>query len=103
MEEHLAAGQDVLLEIDVQGALEVRKDFRDNALLVFVKPPSREEQRRRLLARGEDDAAEIERRLAAAETEEAHAGQFDVVVVNDDVGTAVDEVAGSLESRRSAQ
>jgi guanylate kinase len=103
VEERLAAGQDVLLEIDVQGALEVRKDFPGNALLVFVKPPSREEQRRRLVARGEDDAAEIERRLAAAETEEAQAGRFDVVVVNDDVGSAVDEVAGSLESRRSAQ
>jgi guanylate kinase len=103
VEEHLAAGEDVLLEIDVQGALEVRKDFPGNALLVFVKPPSREEQRRRLVARGEDDTAEIERRLAAAETEEAQAEQFDVVVVNDDVGSAVDEVAGSLESRRSAQ
>jgi guanylate kinase len=103
VEEHLAAGQDVLLEIDVQGALEVRRDFPDQALLVFVKPPSREEQRRRLLARGEDDTAEIERRLAAAETEEAHASQFDVVVVNDDVDAAVDEVAGSLQSRRSAQ
>ena len=70
---------------------------------MFVKPPSREEQRRRLVARGEDDAAEIERRLAAAATEEAQAGEFDVVVVNDDVDTAVGEVAGSLRSRRSAQ
>jgi guanylate kinase len=103
VEEHLAAGQDVLLEIDVQGALAARTEFPNHALLVFVKPPSREEQRRRLIARGEDDAAEIERRLAAAATEEAQADQFDVVVVNDDIGTAVDEVAGSLESRRSAQ
>ena len=101
--DQLQAGQDVLLEIDVQGALETRKEFPHNALLVFVKPPSRDEQRRRLVARGEDDAAEIERRLAAAETEEAQAGQFDVVVVNDDVGAAVDEVAGSLKTRRSAQ
>ncbi len=52
VEDHLAAGQDVLLEIDVQGALEARKEFPDHALLVFVKPPSREEQRRRLVARG---------------------------------------------------
>ncbi len=102
VEEHLAAGQDVLLEIDVQGALAVREEFPD-ALLVFVRPPSREEQRRRLVERGVDDPAEIERRLAAAATEEAHAGEFDAVVVNDDVDAAVDEVAGILMSRRSAQ
>ena len=102
VEEHLAAGQDVLLEIDVQGALAVREQFPD-ALLVFVRPPSREEQRRRLVERGVDDRAEIERRLAAAATEEAYAGDFDAVVVNDDVDAAVDEVAGILMSRRSAQ
>jgi guanylate kinase len=102
VEEHLAAGQDVLLEIDVQGALAVREAFPDAALLVFVRPPSREEQRRRLVERGVDDPAEIERRLAGAAAEEAYAGEFDAVVVNDDVDTAVDEVAGILMSRRSA-
>ncbi|MEX1009580.1 MAG: guanylate kinase [Acidimicrobiia bacterium] len=99
-EEHLAAGQDVVLEIDVQGALAVKRAFPD-ALLVFVKPPSREEQHRRLIARGVDDPAEIERRLAAAEAEEAKAYAFDAVVVNDDVDTAVSEVAGILNSHRA--
>jgi guanylate kinase len=103
VEEHLAAGQDVMLEIDVQGALAVREAFPDAALLVFVRPPSREEQRRRLVERGVDDPAEIERRLAAAATEEAQAGAFDAVVVNDDVDAAVDRVAGTLMSRRLAQ
>jgi guanylate kinase len=102
VEEHLAAGQDVLLEIDVQGAQAVQEAFPD-ALLVFVRPPSRDEQRRRLVERGVDDPAEIERRLAAAATEEAYAGDFDAVVVNDDVDAAVDEVAGILMSRRAAQ
>jgi guanylate kinase len=102
VEEHLAAGHDVVLEIDVQGALAVKQAHPD-AVLVFVKPPSREEQRRRLVARGVDDPAEIERRLAAAETEEAEARSFDAVVVNDDVDTAVSEVAGILEHRRSTQ
>ena len=99
LEERLGQGGDAVLEIDGQGALAVREEFPD-ALLVFVRPPSRDEQRRRLLARGVDEPGEIERRLAAAEAEEARMDQFDAVVVNDDVGTAVAEVAGILESRR---
>jgi guanylate kinase len=99
VDEHLGAGFDVVLEIDVQGAEAVRQAYPD-ALLVFVKPPSRAEQRRRLVARGVDDPAEIERRLAAAEAEEARARDFDAVVVNDDVDRAVGEVAGILASRR---
>ena len=100
--EHLAAGDDVLLEIDVKGALAVRQAFPE-ALLVFVKPPSREEQRRRVIERGADSPEEIERRLAAADAEEAHADEFDAVVVNDDVGAAVDRVAGILNARRSGR
>jgi guanylate kinase len=100
VEAHLAAGHDVVLEIDVQGALAVKQAHPD-AVLVFVKPPSREEQRRRLVARGVDDPSEIERRLAAAETEEAEARSFDAVVVNDDVDTAVTEVAGILNAHRA--
>ncbi len=102
VEEMLAAGRDVVLEIDVQGALAVRGAFPD-ALLVFVRPPSRAEQRRRLELRGRDDPAAIERRLAAADAEERAAEQFDAVVVNDDVDTAVARVAGILGGRRAAQ
>jgi guanylate kinase len=99
VEEHLAAGDDVILELDVHGAMAVRRSFPD-ALLVFVKPPSREAQRQRLVARGHDDPAAIERRLAEAEREEALASQFDAVVVNDDVNRAIDEVAAILSARR---
>ncbi len=102
VEAHLAAGDDVLLELDVQGALAVREVFPD-ALLVFVKPPSREVQRQRLLARdGNRDPAVADRRLARAEAEEALADRFDAVVVNDDLSRAVGEVAAILESRRKA-
>ena len=101
VEQHLAAGDDVLLEVDVQGALAVREKYPD-AVLVFVKAPSREEQRRRLLERGRDDPEAIERRLAQAETEEAAADRFDAVVVNDDAGRAVQEVAAILEVHREA-
>ncbi len=99
-EEHLAAGDDVLLEVDVQGALTVRERFPD-AVLVFVKPPSWDELRRRIWARGDANVADVERRLSAAEAEEAHAGEFDAVVVNDDVDTAVTEVAGILNAHRA--
>ena len=101
VEEHLAAGRDVLLEIDVQGALAVREAFPE-AVLVFVRPPSREVQRERLLGRGQDDPEAVERRLAAAEAEEALADDFDHVVVNDDAGRAAEELAAILETHRRA-
>ncbi len=100
LEAHLAAGDDVLLELDVKGALAIRKQ-KPEAVLVFVKPPSREEQRRRLEARGTDSLEAIERRLDGAEVEEAVAAtDFDAIIVNDDIGTAVDQLAAILESRR---
>jgi guanylate kinase len=101
IETWLAAGDDVLLEVDVQGALRV-KEALPEALLVFVKAPSREEQRRRILDRGHDSPEAVERRLAEAETEERIADEyFDAVVVNDVPERAADEVAGILAGRRS--
>ena len=100
IDEHLDAGQDVLLELDVQGARAVKAAYPD-ALLVFVKPPSREEQRDRLFARDpEADPDALERRLDEAEAEERAASDFDAVVVNDDLSRAVDEVAAILRGRR---
>ena len=101
VDERLEAGDDVLLEVDVQGALAVREKYPD-ALLVFVMAPSRDEQRRRLLERGQDDAAAIERRLAQAEQEEQAADRFDAEIVNDDADRAAREVAAILESHREA-
>ncbi len=95
VEERLAAGVDVLLEIDVQGALTVKREFPE-AVLVFVKPPSPAELRRRLIGRGTESPADLDARLAAAAEEEARAGEFDVVVVNDDLERVVAEVAGIL-------
>jgi guanylate kinase len=97
----LAEGHDVLLELDVHGALAAREALPD-ALLVFVRAPSPEEQRRRIEERGADDPEAVERRLARAEAEEAIAeSQFDAVIVNDDVGRAVTELAAIVEGRRS--
>jgi guanylate kinase len=102
VDEHLAAGDDVLLEVDVQGALAVREKYPD-AVLVFVKAPSRDEQRRRLLERGQDYPEAVERRLAVAEAEEGAADRFDAVVVNDDADRAARDVAAILEIHREAR
>lgn len=102
VEEHLGAGDDVLLEVDVQGALAVKENYPD-AVLVFIRAPSREEQRRRLVARRQDDPEAIERRLAQADAEEALADRFDAVVVNDDPDRAAGEVAAILSAYREAR
>jgi len=99
VEERLAAGGDVVLEIDVQGALAVRDAFPD-AVLVFVRAPSREVQKARLLTRDPDaDPEALERRLAVAAAEEAQADQFDLVVVNDDLPSAVAQVETARRAR----
>jgi guanylate kinase len=101
IEEHLAAGDDVVLEVDVQGARAVRERYPD-ALLLFVKPPSREEQRARLFARDPGAAPDaLERRLDLAEAEEREAADFDAVIVNDDLSRAVAEVTAILKARRT--
>ncbi len=97
----LAAGHDVLLELDVHGALATRAVLPD-ALLVFIRAPSAQEQRRRIEERGADDPEAVERRLARAAAEEAIAAeQFDAVIVNDDVGRATAELAAIVEARRN--
>jgi len=93
VESLLAQGRDVLLEIDWQGARQVRERFsRGNGLQVisvFILPPSRAELERRLRTRASDDAAAIARRLADSREEIAHAGDFDFILVNDDFATAL--------------
>jgi len=102
IDEHVAAGDDVLLELDVQGARAVRSEYPD-AVLVFVKPPSRADQRERLFARDPDaDPDALERRLDQAEAEEREASDFDAIVVNDDLDRAIAEVAAILRARRES-
>ena len=96
LERELAAGRDAILEIDVQGAAQVRERVPD-AVLVFLAPPSREELIRRLLARGTERGPDLDRRLAEVDHELAQQGRFDEVVVNDTVDRAVAELADILE------
>jgi guanylate kinase len=100
VEGQLAAGRDVVLEIDVQGAAQVRDRVPD-ALLVFLLPPSFEELETRLRSRGTETEDRIRRRLHTAEWELQQSGWFDHVVVNDDVERAADEVAAIIERSRS--
>jgi guanylate kinase len=102
VESRLAAGEDVLMEVDVQGAMAIR-DLMPEALLVFLRAPSRDVQERRLIARGTDDADQLTRRMAEAEAEEALADRFDAVVVNEDADAAASEVAAILGARRVAR
>ena len=90
-----AEGRDVILEIDVQGARQVRRQAPE-AILVFLAPPSLEELGRRLRSRGTEDEAQIERRLEAASREMDDRSRFDHVVVNDDVERAAREIAAIL-------
>ena len=82
IEERIAQGSDVILEIDFQGALQIKQTFT-NAVLIFILPPSWEELRSRLERRGEDSAEVIEMRLKNAATEMAQAHQFDFVIINE--------------------
>lgn len=95
--EALAEGRVVILEIDVQGARQVRERMPE-ATLVFLAPPDLETLRQRLAARGTEDAEAIADRLEAARAELAETGWFDHVVVNDDVDTAVAEIARILDT-----
>ena len=89
--EQLAAGNDVLLEIDWQGAQQVRACFPE-AIGVFILPPSMEVLTERLTGRGTDSADVISRRLAAAQAEMRHVGEFDYVIINDQLAQALDDL-----------
>ena len=91
VEEALAAGRPALLEIDLQGARQVRASL-PGALFVFLSPPSWDELVRRLVGRGTETAEERERRLDTARLEMAAEPEFDVTIVNDDVHRATDEL-----------
>ena len=95
VDQRLAAGVPVLLEIDLAGARQVRAAMPD-ARFVFLAPPSWDELVRRLVGRGTEGAAERERRLATARVELAAEPEFDHVVVNDDVRRATDELVALM-------
>jgi guanylate kinase len=95
----LAQGKDVLLEIDWQGAEQVRARMRDT-VSIFILPPSRAELERRLRSRASDSEETILRRLADVRRDLEHAAEFDYIVVNDNFDSALDEICSIVEHRR---
>ena len=99
VERALARGEDVLLEIEVQGALQVKEKVPE-AVLIFLVPPSLSELKRRLVYRGTDDPEKIQRRLSQAEREIQNAHRFDYIVVNDVLEEAVADFLAILTAER---
>ena len=91
VEQQLQLGKDVILEIEIQGALKIKQNF-PNALLLFVMPPDVAELKKRLVGRGTETLDVIEKRLMRAKEESAGIEEYDYIVINDDLEQCVDEV-----------
>ena len=98
VEDTLAAGEDVILEIDWQGAAQVRQLFADSTS-IFILPPSKQALRERLNNRGQDDSAVIEKRIAAATEEMSHYIEADFMVVNDDFEVALNQLMAIVSAQ----
>ena len=99
IQDRLARGEDVVLEIDWQGALQIKRLF-EHTVLIFILPPSWDELRQRLLRRGEDNPETIEQRMANARDEVAHARHFDFVIINSLFETALFDLKTVVHSQR---
>ena len=98
VERQREAGQNVVFDVDVKGGVNIKRYYGDEALSIFIQPPSIDELRRRLTGRGTDTPEAIEERLAKAEYELTFAPQFNHVVINDDLETAKQETLQLVES-----
>jgi guanylate kinase len=97
--DEIEAGHDILLEIDWQGASQVKRHFPD-AVSVFILPPSLSALRNRLNNRGQDNQEVIEKRMAAACDDISHAGEFDYIIVNDDFDQALQDLTAVIKASR---
>ena len=99
VEEQRMAGKDVILEIEIQGALKVKEKFPDT-LLIFITPPSAEELRNRLIGRGTETMDVIESRLSRAKEEAEGIESYDYLIVNDELEVCVDELQSVIQSEK---
>ena len=100
VEESLGEGLDIILEIDIQGALQVKERY-PGALLVFIAPPSKRELEKRLIIRGTDSQEVIVRRLQSAAGEMKLASRYDYIVINDEVSKAVYKIRAILTAEKA--
>ncbi len=100
VEKQLASGRDVILEIEIQGALRIKEQYPD-ALLLFITPPSAEELKRRLTNRGTESAEVIEARLKRAAEEAEGVEAYDYIVVNDDLEACTERLHQLIEAQHS--
>jgi len=96
VEEKLAAGKNVVFDVDVKGGINIKRYYGDDALSIFIQPPSIDVLRERLIRRGTDEMKQIEERLSKASYEMSFAPQFDRILVNDDLETAKQEAVALL-------
>ena len=96
LEKKLQEGKNVVLDVDVMGGCNIKKHYGDEALLVFVRPPSIEELRRRLVARQTEAPETIDKRIEKAGFELRFASQFDKIIINDDLETAQKETLQTI-------
>lgn len=99
LEQQISGGNDLLLEIDWQGAQQVKQIFPDS-VGIFILPPSMQELERRLRSRGQDNEDVIQRRLAAALGEMRHVDEFDFVIINKDLQVAIEDLLAAVRSSR---
>ncbi len=92
-------GFDMIIEVDVNGAANIRKKLPE-AISIFIMPPSYEELRRRLSNRGTESQVVIDERMHIALSEIARASEYDYIIVNDDINTAVDDIISTIENSR---
>ena len=98
VEEKLAAGMNVVFDVDVKGGINIKKYYGDDAMSVFIQPPSVAVLRERLIARNTDEMAQIEQRLAKAEYEMTFSSQFDRILINDDLDVAKQEAVDLIKN-----
>ena len=98
VEKQLVNGENVVFDVDVHGAMNIKKAYTEQALSLFIQPPSIEELRKRLTDRGTEVQEDIEKRIGRAEYELTFADKFDTVIINDDLNKAKEETLKKIQA-----